>query len=71
MKNFDKICVSKTIKSSILNISVNIVKFKKTGTSQFFFAPVVNDLRINSTMFARMYDAEKLAVAYINHKSKN
>lgn len=48
------------------NEEVTIFKFKKDGTRRSFFAPEVNEKRINSTMFARLYDAENLAKRYLN-----
>lgn len=46
---------------------VIIYKYRKQGTKKEFFAPELEDgRRISSTLFARMYDAEKLAKRYLN-----
>lgn len=42
---------------------LEIVRYTKTGTKRVFFRPEFNGKPVNSTMFARQYDAETLAKA--------
>lgn len=45
-----------------------IRKIVKQGTNRVFFYPETKDgKRINRTLFARKYDAENLAKAYIKY----
>jgi hypothetical protein len=47
---------------------LGVYKFQKEGTKRTFFAPEFEGKRINSVMYARLYDAEKLAKVYVkNH----
>lgn len=67
MKTFTSINTAETIRNPITNEKVSIKKFKKEGTKRIFFAPVTEKgQRLNSTMFARLYDARGLAKAYLN-----
>ena len=47
--------------------SVSIIRKVKEGTKRVFFYPITSDgLRINSTLYARQYDAVSLAKLYLN-----
>ena len=48
------------------NKSVEVVKVIKDGTKRTFFACMANGKYISSTMFARQYDANRLAKNYCN-----
>jgi len=65
MTNFIRINTASVIKNSSKNILIEVTKFKKEGTQRIFFAPIVDGKRINATMYARLYDAERLANLYI------
>ena len=70
MATFNSTGTVVTIKNKKGDISVSVERFVKDGTKRVFFAPIVNGLRINRTMFARLYDAERLAKQYIQFKEK-
>jgi DNA-binding transcriptional regulator GbsR (MarR family) len=65
MTTFTKLNVASKIKKG--DNLVTIFKVKKEGTRRIFFSAEYNDKKITSTMFARLYDAENLAKAYLNH----
>jgi hypothetical protein len=67
MKTFTKLNVASNIKKG--DNLVTIFKVKKEGTKRVFFSAEYNDKKITSTMHARLYDAERLAKAYLNHIS--
>ena len=66
MKMFTKISTVSTIRNPKTNEVAQIVKFKKDGTAREFFTVEIDGKRLVSTMFARMYDAEKMAKTYLN-----
>ena len=68
MSTFTKVCIKSRIKSSCQTIEINIVKYKKDGTSRTFFRPEHLGNPVSRTMFARMYDAENAAQAFIKWK---
>ena len=70
MSSFIQLSVSLVVSSKLTTQKVEIVKFKKAGTKRIFFAPRVNGLAINTTMYARLSCAKNLAVTYLNHKAK-
>ena len=49
------------------NNKVEIKKIVKDGTGRIFFYPTFNNVRINSTNYARKYDAENLGKAFLKH----
>lgn len=69
MATFTRLNKAETITRN--NVKVTIIKYKKAGTKSTFFAPeTVDGKRINKVMFARLYDAQGLAIQYINHITK-
>ena len=65
MKTFEALnTVSKLKKGEKV---VEIVKFKKVGTKRIFYVPMFEGKYITKTLFARMYDAETIAKAYLNN----
>ena len=66
MEKFKKIQTVSNITNPKTGESVQVIKFQKTGTKREFFTCEVNGKRLVSTMFARLYDAEKLAKVYLN-----
>lgn len=47
--------------------SVSIIRKVKDGTNRVFFYPLTSDgKRLSSTLFARKYDAERLAKYYLS-----
>jgi len=71
MKLYEKTQVVETHASRLIQCKVKIYKFVKTGTKRVFFAPEVDGKRINTTMYARLYDASKVARNYISLKESN
>ena len=63
MKSFEKLNIARTITGK--GKTAIIYKFKKCGTERIFFAPEIDGNRINSTMYARLYDAESVSRRYI------
>ena len=62
---FEKISKKTTYKNNVEKVI--IFKYRKQGTKKEFFAPELeNGKRLNSTMYSKMYDAEKLAKLYLN-----
>jgi hypothetical protein len=48
--------------------SIKIMRFVKLGTNRIFFFPLTEDgKRLNSTLFARKYDAVSLGKQYLNN----
>jgi hypothetical protein len=48
------------------NKTISIARVVKPGTTRVFFFPVTSDnKRLNTTLYARQYDAEGLAKAYL------
>lgn len=68
MSKYTKIAIPRIINSSIGN--VEICKFQKAGTKRIFWTPEFNGKRIVSTMYARQYDAVKVANMYISWKKE-
>lgn len=62
MKTFKRLNKVLTVRNKWEDKKLSIVKFQKNGTKRTFFS-VENEKweRLTSTMFARMYDAKKLA----------
>lgn len=66
MSTFTKLNTVKNIVNYKTNEVVTISKFQKDGTKRTFFVPEVNGKRINSTLFAKLSNAEQLAKLYLN-----
>lgn len=64
---YEKITVSKTVSNEVG--TVEIVKFKKVGTTRVFWAAEFEGKRIGTTMWARMNDATKLAKRFLIWKA--
>lgn len=47
------------------SVKVDIVKYQKDGTKRQFFVAEFEGKRIGTTLFARMYDAVKIAKRYV------
>jgi len=67
VSKYSKISLSKTLRSKSGEV-VKIHKFRKGGTKRTFFAPEVNGNRFSGVMWARLYDAERVAKLYLNRK---
>ena len=53
------------------NNTINIKRTVKEGTKRVFFYPeTIEGKKITRTLFARLYDAERLAFKYLEHISK-
>ncbi len=65
MSTFAKLNNVKNIVNSKTKESVTIIKVQKVGTKRVFFVPEVNGKRINSILFAKLYNAESLANQYL------
>ena len=65
---FTKIATPEVITDNSKTVMVEICKFKKNGSSREFFAPEIGGKRLTRTMFARKYDAIRLAKEYIATK---
>lgn len=66
MKTFTKLNLVSKIKNSNTGEIVEIYKFRKDGTKREFFAPEFEGKKLTSTLWARLYDAEKLAKQFLN-----
>jgi len=68
MSTFTTLHTVSTITNSN-GINVDIVKVKKDGTQRTFFRPVTADgVKIGSTVWARLYEAERTAKTYLKNK---
>jgi len=62
MKTFTKLYKAMTVSNKWDVKKINIYKFQKEGTKRYFFS--IEDEagnRLTNTMFARLYDAKRLA----------
>lgn len=70
MKTFTTLNVASKIVNPNTSEVVEVLKVKKDGTKRIFFKPVVEingeKKMITKTLWARLYDAEKLAKQYLN-----
>lgn len=70
MKTFTTLNVASKIRNSKTNELVTIYKVQKDGTKRVFFKPTVIidevEKSLNSTLWARLGQAEDLAKAYLN-----
>jgi hypothetical protein len=66
MKTFTILNKVVTYNNKQNNKSVEVVKVIKDGTKRTFFACMSNGKYITSTMFARQYDANRVAKQYCN-----
>ena len=70
MSKFEKISVVGTITNQDKSIVMNIVKYKKAGTSRIFYRPEHDDKPVSRTMWGRKYEAENQAQQYIAFKKE-
>ena len=70
MKTFTTLNKASVITNPKTNEVVTIYKVKKDGTKRTFFKPVVEidgkELLITRTLWATLWEAEKLAKVYLN-----
>ncbi len=66
MKTFTILNKVVTYNNKENNKSVQVVKVIKDGTKRTFFACMSNGKYISTTMFARQYDANRLAKNFCN-----
>lgn len=73
MKTFTTLNVASKIKNSNTKEVVTVYKVRKDGTKRVFFKPVVEiegkELMITRTLWATLWEAEKLAKAYLNRNN--
>ena len=68
MKRFEKLTTSEILVNIDRTKKVEIQKFQKIGTKRVFFVPLIDGhTRMTATLFARKYDAVKLAKQYLNN----
>ena len=65
MNSYTKVNTIETHTNINRTVKVDIVKYQKDGTKRQFFVAEVEGKRIGKTLFARMYDAVKVAKYYI------
>lgn len=65
-KTFTKLYPAQIITNALTGEMAVIYKYQKDGTKRVFFAPEVNGKRTNTTLWAVMKDAARLAKHYLN-----
>ncbi|WP_454058940.1 hypothetical protein [Elizabethkingia ursingii] len=75
MKTFTTLNVVSKISNPQTGEVVEILKVQKDGTKRIFFKPVVEKdgkkMMITKTLWARLYDANRLAKNYLNRHLHN
>lgn len=66
MKTFTKLNLVSKIRNPKTGEIVEIYKVRKDGTKREFFSPEFEGKKLNSILWARLYDAENLANKFLN-----